>query len=120
LTQTEGFLQEVNSFLSQITITLENSVSSTVLPQMTLDVRGLELTKLQQYTEQALLTAQGNYMLGVKGTRQAIENFNTQSTMQIDLLTKQKELVDQQFAVDKESILQNSKLAEQQYQEALA
>jgi len=112
---------------------LDNSIAGPTFPQSMINQYKEQAVSFQQNIEKVLLTAEGNYLLGVKGSVQAIENFKKQKAMKLDLLEKQYQLAQKQYETAKQTYEQykamsewkinevNTKyeVAKKQYEEAL-
>ena len=112
---------------------LDNSIASSVFPQSMINQYKQQAVSYQQNIEKALLTAQWSYLLGVKGSIQAIDDFKKQKAMKLDLLQKQYELAKTRYETAQQTYKQyqamsewkldevNTKyeVAKRQYEEAL-
>jgi len=120
LLKTESFLELTRSLLEKLDETLENSVTSNSLPATLLDQYKQQNLMLQNNLELALLTAEWEYLLWIKWSIQAIENFDKQATMELDLLRKQNSIADQQYEITQKSVDSNYEIAKNQYNEIIA
>ena len=112
---------------------LDASIVSPTFPQTMINQYKEQAVNYQQWIEKALLIAEWSYLLGIKGSIQAIDNFKKQKAMKIDLLQKQYQLAQTQYATAKQTYEQykamstwkinevNTKyeVAKKQYEEAL-
>ena len=92
LKQTKDLLVLSRKLADKSFTAIDSSVSSRNFPQSMINQYKQQISTYQNKIESALLTAQWNFLLGIKGSIQNIENFNKQSEMQINLLQKQYEL----------------------------
>ena len=121
-------------WLSKLVYTaIDSSVSSSTFLASMINAYKTQAITFQNNIESALLTAKWNFLLWVKWSIQAIDNFKKQSKMQLSLLEKQYELANANYETAKQTYDQylamwkwqidevNTKyeVAKQQYQEAL-
>ena len=112
---------------------IDSSVSSPTFPQTMIDNLKQQTVNFQNMIEKTLLTAEWNFLLGIKGSIQAIDNFRKESKAKLDLLQKQYELAKKQYETAKQTYNQylamaqwkkdevttKYEVAKKQYEEAL-
>ena len=112
---------------------IDSSVPSPYFPQTMIDQLKQQAVNFQNMIEKTLLTAEGNFLLGIKGSIQAIDNFKKESKAKLDLLQKQYELAKKQYETAQQTYKQylamaqwktdevstKYEVAKKQYEEAL-
>jgi hypothetical protein len=112
LQQSKEILVDSRKLADMVVSALNNSISGPTFPQAVINQYKQQAVSFQQNIEKALLTAEGNYLLGVKGSIQAIENFKKQKAMKLDLLQKQYELAKKQYETAKQTYEQYKAMSE--------
>jgi hypothetical protein len=112
LKKTETLFVSLRSLADDVYRLVDSSVSSPTFPEQMINQYKHQATTFQNMIEQTLLTAQGNYLLGIKGSIQAIENFKKESKMQLDLLQKQYEMAKKQYETAKQTYKQYLAMSE--------
>jgi len=85
----EDILESSRVLANTVYTSIDDSVSSIFFPQSKINELKQQAVSYQNNIEKAQITAQGNYLLWVKGSLQAIQDFKKQKNMQLDLLQKQ-------------------------------
>ncbi len=112
----------------------DNSIANLAFPQQNIDQFKQQISQFIQDIESSLLSVSGEYLLGLKGSLENMENFSRESEMQVKLLKKQVELAESAFTTAQETLKQYSlmgtgrvhevstkkDISEQQVKEALA
>lgn len=97
------FSQDMRQVLKNTFWVLENSVEASSFPQSMIDEYKKHITEFQTQNEQIILSVSGNFLLGLKGSLDNINNFEVQKKSTLDMLEKQLELAKQQ----KETLMQS-------------
>ena len=85
---------------------LDNSISSDTLPQSAIDAYKSQDSTFRNNVEQSLLSVNGNYIMGIKGVIQSIDNFKNEKTTQMTLLQKQIDLAAKTLELAKQNYSQ--------------
>jgi len=117
LQKTKELLVLSRSLAAKVFDAIDSSVASATFPQSMIDQLKQQATSFQTNIESALLTAQGNFLLGVKWSIQAIDNLKKQANMQIDLLEKQYQLAKASYETAKQTYEQYKAMSEGQVNE---
>ena len=112
LKQTQKMLVEARWLADKVFTAIDSSVSSVNFPQSMINQYKKQVTTFQNNIEKALLTAQWNFILWVKGSIQNIENFKKQSKMKLDLLQKQYDLAKAAYETAKQTYEQYKAMSE--------
>ena len=112
LVKTKDLLISSRKLADKVFTAIDSSVPGPTFPQQMINQYKQQATTFQTNIESALLTAQGNFLLGVKGSIQNIENFKKQSAMQLDLLQKQYELAKARYDTAKQTYEQYKAMSE--------
>ncbi len=115
----ETFLNDVRNILKISYNVVDSSVSSSQLPQTSINKYKNIITNFQKNIEWSLLSVQWDFILWVKWSRQTIDNFNKEKDAKISMLKKQIELATQQLKSSYSSVKDKENIYKQQYQEAL-
>ncbi len=102
----QNILERSRKLADKVYTTIDNSVSSSSFPQSKIDTYKQQTVTYQNQIEQALLTAEGEYLLWVKGSLQSIEDFKKEKNMQIDLLEKKYNLAQTSLETAKQTLNQ--------------
>ncbi|MGE4444427.1 MAG: efflux RND transporter periplasmic adaptor subunit [Candidatus Altimarinota bacterium] len=99
------FGNDIRQLLKNAYIVLENTVENPYLSQNIIQEYKSKISELQSQNEAVILSVSGNYFLGIKGSLDAIKNFEKEKKSSLDLLEKQVELAKKQ-----KETLENSKI----------
>lgn len=110
LSVVDDFALEVRNLLELSYNMLDASVTSSTFTQETIDNYKNNIVLYQNKLDQ----------LWLKKQKQAIDNFNKESEMQLDLLSKKKDMAQNQYEIIKTQTTKWSEISQKQYQEALA
>ncbi|MDD5213190.1 MAG: efflux RND transporter periplasmic adaptor subunit [Candidatus Gracilibacteria bacterium] len=88
------FSGDIRTLLKNTYSVLENSISSSSFPDSAINAYKTQTNTLQANLEQVILTVQGNYFLGLKGSIDSISSFKKESKNGIDMLQKQVALAE--------------------------
>ena len=133
LKQSKELLVLSRELASKVFTAVDSSVASRSFPQTMINQYKKQSSIYQNNIESALLTAKWNFIMWVKWSIQNIENFQKQSSMQLNLLQKKYELTQADYKTAQQIYKQykamsawkvnevNTKyeVAKQQYQQAL-
>ena len=106
LKQTEGLFVKLRKLADDTYHLIDASVAAPTFPASMINQYKQQATNFQTMIEKTLLTAEWNYLLGIKWSIQAIENFKKQSKMKLDLLQKQYEMAQKQYETAKQTYQQ--------------
>ena len=112
LQTTKKLLVDSRKLADEEFIAVDSSVSSITFPQSMINQYKKQVSTFQNNIEKTLLTAQWNYLLWVKGSLQAIENFKKQASMKLDLLQKQYDLAKAGYETAKQTYEQYKAMSE--------
>ncbi|MCD5385087.1 efflux RND transporter periplasmic adaptor subunit [Candidatus Gracilibacteria bacterium] len=90
----EKTAEEIKSLLSITYDVLDASIDNVYFPATTINSYKNQISTFGTNIEASLLTVSGDYILGLKGSRQNLADFNNTYNMQIDLLEKQVKLAE--------------------------
>ncbi|NVP17578.1 efflux RND transporter periplasmic adaptor subunit [Candidatus Gracilibacteria bacterium] len=93
---------------------LENSVENVYLPKQTIDSFKQTITNFGAQIEASLITVSGEYFLGLKGSKQSLDDFENTKNLQISMLEKQVELAEKNY--NQYKLASDSKIRETQTQ----
>lgn len=99
------FWNDIRQLLKNAYIVLENTVENPYLSQNIIQEYKSKISELQSQNEAVILSVSGNYFLWIKGSLDAIKNFEKEKKSSLDLLEKQVELAKKQ-----KETLENSKI----------
>jgi len=99
------FWNDIRQLLKNTYIVLENTVENPYLSQNIIQEYKSKISELQSQNEAVILSVSGNYFLWIKGSLDAIKNFEKEKKSSLDLLEKQVELAKKQ-----KETLENSKI----------
>ena len=94
----EKIAEELKTLLSLTYDVLDASVDNINLPQSAIDSYKNQISTFWNNIEASLITVSWDYFLGLKWSRQSIDDFNRSAKMQLDLLAKQYELAQKTYA----------------------
>ena len=133
LQKMQDILEKSRALADLVYDAFDNSVSWRTLPQSKIDEFKKQIVAYQNQIEQAQITAKWNYLLWIKWSLQAIQEFKKQKSMKLDLLEKQYEQANAALQTAQQALNQykamaswninsvNTKytISKQQYEEAL-
>jgi len=94
----ENLAENLKTLLSLTYDILDASIANVSFPQTTIDNYKNQISTFWNNIEASLITVSWDYFLGLKWSRQSIDDFNRESKMQLDLLAKQYELAQKTYA----------------------
>ncbi len=93
----ESLAENLKTLLSITYDILDASIANVNFPQTTIDNYKNQISTFWNNIEASLITVSWDYFLGLKWSRQSIDDFNRESKMQLDLLAKQYELAQKTY-----------------------
>jgi len=93
----ENLAEDIKTLLSLTFDILDASIANVNFPQTTIDNYKNQISTFWNNIEASLITVSWDYFLGLKWSRQSIDDFNRESKMQLDLLAKQYELAQKTY-----------------------
>lgn len=99
LKDTESFMSSLRGLSSDMYKVFDNTIVSDSMTSTMISNYKTQYTTFQNNIDSALLTAQWNYLLWIKWSIQAIENYNSNSKLQLDALNKQLDIAKKQYDV---------------------